>query len=189
MIGWTLCSVEGCGERRQKRDWCRKHYSRWLRYGDPTAGVTPNGAPMAFIREAVEAQTEECILWPYGKSQDGYARVMFEGKLTAAGRVSLVLSGKPAPSPDAQALHAPLICHNRGCINHRHLRWGSAAENTADQIADGTSAHGAGNPAAKLTPGEVNIIRSDGRRHADIASDFGVSRSQISKIKSGSCWS
>jgi hypothetical protein len=29
------CSVESCGDPREVLDWCRKHYTRWYRHGDP----------------------------------------------------------------------------------------------------------------------------------------------------------
>lgn len=33
----------------------------------------------------------------------------------------------------------PVICHNRGCVNPRHLRWGTRQDNIADRILDGTN--------------------------------------------------
>jgi len=32
----NICSVEGCGKKAYTRTWCRTHYSRWIRTGDPT---------------------------------------------------------------------------------------------------------------------------------------------------------
>ena len=32
----TTCSVEGCSKAPRSRGLCRSHYSRVLRYGDPT---------------------------------------------------------------------------------------------------------------------------------------------------------
>lgn len=31
----TLCSIEGCDERIVGRGWCRWHYTRWRKFGDP----------------------------------------------------------------------------------------------------------------------------------------------------------
>lgn len=31
----TTCSVEGCDAPTRSRGWCRAHYSRWYRWGDP----------------------------------------------------------------------------------------------------------------------------------------------------------
>lgn len=33
-----LCSVSGCVRTKYGREYCRSHYLRYLRYGDPTAG-------------------------------------------------------------------------------------------------------------------------------------------------------
>lgn len=29
------CTVDGCSNARDTREWCRKHYTRWQRHGDP----------------------------------------------------------------------------------------------------------------------------------------------------------
>jgi hypothetical protein len=31
----AVCTVPGCGRKRHKREWCKTHYERWLRNGDP----------------------------------------------------------------------------------------------------------------------------------------------------------
>jgi len=33
------CSIEGCESRAYSRSWCIKHYSRWLRHGDPSVDL------------------------------------------------------------------------------------------------------------------------------------------------------
>lgn len=33
------CSIEGCGLKSRARGFCKKHYKKWVRYGDPLAGV------------------------------------------------------------------------------------------------------------------------------------------------------
>ena len=32
----ALCTVDGCERQKSTRGWCRMHYKRWLRHGDPT---------------------------------------------------------------------------------------------------------------------------------------------------------
>lgn len=38
----AACDVEGCPRKAETRDWCKSHYTRWLRTGSPIA----NGRPM-----------------------------------------------------------------------------------------------------------------------------------------------
>lgn len=42
----AVCDVSSCDSPRTLRKWCRRHYSRWLRYGDPEAGYRSPGAPL-----------------------------------------------------------------------------------------------------------------------------------------------
>jgi hypothetical protein len=37
------CSIEGCEKAADTRGWCRAHYKRWLRLGDPLAGGPMEG--------------------------------------------------------------------------------------------------------------------------------------------------
>lgn len=30
-----LCSIDGCGKARQARGWCKSHWGKWKRFGDP----------------------------------------------------------------------------------------------------------------------------------------------------------
>ena len=35
------CSIAGCDRAAKTRGWCRKHYNRWVRHGDPTITKSP----------------------------------------------------------------------------------------------------------------------------------------------------
>lgn len=35
----TTCSIEGCAKAPEVRGWCKAHYLRWYRHGDPLAGA------------------------------------------------------------------------------------------------------------------------------------------------------
>lgn len=38
------CAIDNCGRRILSRSWCRTHYDRWYRHGDPTATAPPRQA-------------------------------------------------------------------------------------------------------------------------------------------------
>ena len=35
----AICSIEGCGNPKDARGWCKSHWNRWRRHGDPTGGT------------------------------------------------------------------------------------------------------------------------------------------------------
>ncbi len=40
--GQNVCSL--CPNEKFARGWCRKHYNRWYRHGDPTIQLCPSNA-------------------------------------------------------------------------------------------------------------------------------------------------
>lgn len=64
-----LCSIEGCDQPAHTRGWCRRHYSRFYRTGDP-------GAPSLMKRAAGEGSC--------GESSKGYHVVSVGGRRRAA---------------------------------------------------------------------------------------------------------
>lgn len=182
------CSIEGCAKPARKRGWCTSHYDRWHRHGDPLAGRHPRDAPARCIEAALASATDECIIWPYTIGTYGYGRVYVEGVLRDAHRVVLERMAGPAPSPGMDAAHAPLVCHNRACVNPRHLRWATRKQNNADKLIDGTHVRGERNASTKLTPVQVLAIFRGHQSHAALASEYGVTESNIRAIRNGRSW-
>ena len=119
------CTIDGCDAVHRARGWCSKHWDRWARHGDPLAGRTFVGVPLAHYYATVETITDDCILWPYGLTGDGYGRVlMVEGPSD----VHVLACGYGhGPRPDGMEVRH--FCRNRHCYNPRHLRWGTRLEN------------------------------------------------------------
>lgn len=81
-------------------------------------------------------------------------------------------------------------CDRKDCINPHHLYLGTDKENTRDRIERGQqhNPQGEEHGNAKLTNEQVIAIFHDTRLQKDIAADYGISRQQVSKIKSGEQW-
>jgi hypothetical protein len=141
------------------------------------------------LLEMIAEPTDDCIVWPHGKDGKGYGKVRHEGRQQPCHRLALS-TVSPAPTPEHEAAHGP--CHNRLCVNPRHLSWKTPAENQADRLRDGTDNSGERNGNAKLTWERVRQIRWLAeytplpQRH--LAKCFGVSESAISAIINRKKW-
>ncbi len=184
-----MCSVSDCTDPPvNSRGWCSGHYYRWARYGDPLEGRNRRGSAPAFIELAVSHEGDDCLPWPYAQTTTGYGRYAVAGKIMRAHRVVLERVAGPPPTPQHHAAHAPLVCHNRLCVNPRHLRWATRTENMADTVIDGTQAQGERGPGARLTESQVKAIRGDSRTYREIQREYGISIGHISMIKSRKVW-
>lgn len=132
----TSCKVEGCTKPTYVRGWCRMHYARWYRNGNPTKGLPPHGLPLDERLRLNTLVTEGCWLWLGAKNANGYGVLHVGGR---AGRAflahRLTWEAHKGPIPDGQfALHH---CDNPPCVNPAHLFLGSQADNCADMKAKG----------------------------------------------------
>jgi hypothetical protein len=171
-----------------KRGWCRKHYKRWLRHGDPLGGTgTLHGVPLVFYDANVDRDTHDCVVWPY-VTDGGYGRLWVDGKMVGVHVLACVRHHGPRPA-GMDVCHAPkAICIGRACFNPRHLRWGTRAENAHDRLGDDTHNRGERHINSKLTEPEVLAIRADPRTQQAIAADYSVSPGHVGMIKSGKRW-
>lgn len=183
-----LCKLEDCSLPHNSKGFCKPHYSRWRRHGDPRKGRSMNGAGLNFLKNIINTKSKNCIIWPFGMISTGYGLVRDNGASLTAHRLSLILSKGQPPKDRSFACHKPVICHNRACVNPNHLYWGSGKDNNSDRLLDGTDDHGSKNPRAKLNEAQVLMIRKDMRTCLEIANDYGVARTTISSVKNGHNW-
>ncbi len=168
--GCTICGVGG----KITRGFCRRHYLRWLRNGDPLAGRVSKGEPAKFLAQAIKSETDDCIIWPFCKSRN--ARI---GTKNVCRMICEELHG-PAPNASHYALHS---CGKGadGCINPRHIHWGTPKENTADRIKHGTHGY-------RLKEHQVVEIRKYKDRSIGAEKQYGISRVYYLHIINGHSW-
>lgn len=177
----TTCSIEDCQRPVKAKQFCKKHYDRFLRHGDPLfckkPKVTPGSIP-AWLEAHRGYTGDGCLTWPFARNANGRAH-MFGAKPC---RVMCEMAHGPAPTPTHHAAHSCGKGHE-ACIHPQHLRWATPQENEADKILHGTSSH-------TLTKDDIIAIRSlRGKlRNVDIASRFGISDGHVANIFRGIKW-
>jgi len=184
------CSLDDCDDPVYCRGWCKIHYSRWHRTGDPRlTRKKPNGTLRADLEAAGWADTDECILLAGYKYRPGFN--LAGTQMTASRAAWIIAHGDPG---DRFVLHT---CHRGedGCINVRHMYLGDQASNIADMDRAGRASRGHGRKL--LTPRQVEEIR---RRHirgvnhiyrsntVELAEEYGVSKATITGIVSMRRW-
>lgn len=134
-------------------------------------------------------ETDECIPYPFKRNALGYG--IFTESTGRKNRKrrrahNYVCEKAHGPAPTAQHISAH-SCDHPWCVNKRHVRWATPAENTADMCARGR----ASKHAAKLTPDQVRAIRvhvAGGEPQKSVAARFGVSRPTVCEIISRKLW-
>jgi hypothetical protein len=169
------------------------HYTRWREHGDPTIVLihqTPAGAPEAFLSDALRYDGLECKFWPFAKNNRGYAQINRDGDKLLVHRLICKAVNGPPPTNGHHAAHS---CGNGylACVTPRHVRWKTPAENASEMVEHGRSLRGTRAPLAKLTDADaIEIFRRAiaGEVQTEIAADFGIAQTLVSKIKLGKRW-
>jgi hypothetical protein len=125
-----------------------------------------------------------CWLWT-GSISNGYGYVRRKQKAKRTHIVSYLLTGNTIPIGFDLA-HSENCKNKRHCCNPEHLTPKTRKDNIIDMHRDGTMKQ------AKLHPEEVLEIRKRlkcGKEQKDIAKDFAVTQSTISRIDLRRTWS
>jgi hypothetical protein len=139
----------------------------------------------------------KCWLWTACKNQNGYGQIRVRPKIYLAHRASWLIYRGDIPD-GMNVLHK---CDTPACVNPEHLFIGTMADNSKDMVEKRRHhSHGHSNympkgkkhhhyeRGFKITREQAIKIRLDSRKQSEIAREYGVDQSLISKIKHNFVW-
>jgi len=134
----ATCSIDDCANNAFARSWCKAHYLRWYRHGDPLKTGDRNKPnfhnrrPIAgrFWSKVDFSNPDGC--WPWkGSMRHAYGEVWINGQKEYAHRVAFKLVY--GYEPEAVCHH----CDNPPCCRPDHLFGGTQVDNCHDMWAKG----------------------------------------------------
>lgn len=141
-------------------------------------------APIEQMFHAKYERGEYCWNWTSTKDKDGYGLLFYQKKIYRANKLALQFAGTPVPD----GYYACHKCDNPACVNPSHLYVGTPQQNSDDCRIRGRGQKGEKVHSAKLTEADVRLIRSSFETDEETGKRFGVSRSNISMIRSRRTW-
>lgn len=138
-----------------------------------------------FDRFVERAGAEECWLWMGPLFKDGYGMFSRWPRVVRAHRFAFERSFGP---PSGEVMHE---CDEPRCVNPRHLRDGTRAENEADKLAKGRQARGERHGCARYSADQVERVKallSERIPRQQIAEATGVRLATVHTIASGRQW-
>ena len=146
-----------------------------------------------FDERYVVVSESGCWIWT-GESRDGYGRFKKPAarkdkrEYISAHRYSFTRFNGAIPD-------GMCVCHScdvPACVNPDHLWLGTHADNVSDRNAKGRSSggrlQGESSPQSKLTEKMVAEIFNCQKPLAEIAKEYGLAKSHVSRIKNGQTW-
>jgi hypothetical protein len=135
------CSIEECGGLVHGHGYCRKHYERWKKHGDPEKVLVfrPGGSVVERFWAHVESSgPDDCWSWKGYHRGTGYGHIWTGERLVAAHRFAYELLIGPIPAGmvidhtchnGTDCLGGP-PCPHRRCVNPAHLEAVTQGENS-----------------------------------------------------------
>lgn len=145
------------------------------------------GKSYQWLLAHVDYRGDDCLKWPFGGDpKSGRGALQHNGIKRWAHRWMCMLAHGEPPTPKHTAAHECGKGHE-GCINPRHLKWKTQAENLADCARHGTQPKHTYGSKGLLTRTQAAEIREQRgvRTQAQLAADFGVSEGAINDIWRG----
>ena len=148
------CSIEGCegtaNEPGSARGWCRSHYKRWMKYGDPLSGGPRHLRFPENLLQRMEPQSNGCIYYTGALYPDGYGALSVRGKSMRAHRAAYEHFVGPIPEGldldhrchnEDEECRGGVTCPHRRCVNWEHLAPATRRENLLASALTGPGAN------------------------------------------------
>jgi hypothetical protein len=146
-----------------------------------------DGAAYKWLLAHVDYRGDDCLKWPFGGDpKSGRGCLQHNGVRGWAHRWMCKLAHGEPPTPKHKAAHDCGKGHE-GCINPRHLKWKTQAENLADCIIHGTQPKHYYGSQGRITPDQAEEIRNSRgvRTMRELAVAFDVAEGTINDIWRG----
>jgi len=187
-----ICSASNCVSVSMARGLCQKHYMQFRRANPGAPRLYEYGVSLKDKVEKFYDRTESdgCWLWKGAKNEQGYGRISGDnGVMLLAHRAVWTVEKGKIPA-GMILMH---VCDTPACVNPKHLRVATQAENLLDMRAkmrgsDPPWNGGAKHHSARLTEADVRAIRSSKESSTAIADRLGVHRTAVIKARSGKTW-
>ena len=160
------CSIGGCEKRHYARGWCRSHYRRWQRHGDPLVTLTYATPEEAFLARTEPLLWSGCVVWTGVTNSGGYGQLAAYGRMVYAHRFAWEQINGPIPA----GMFIDHTCYVRSCVNTDHLRLATPQENQQNRSgADKGRKHNLPRGVTPRGRGYAAEVQSGGvRRHLGI---------------------
>ena len=187
-----VCKIIGCESPPHGHGWCKGHWRRWRRHGDPLAGrQVIQGASIEDRFWAKVDRSGGCWVWTGAHNGRGYGTMgIREGgsqRMQYAHRLSYEMAHGPIPD-GYEVCHR---CDNPPCVKPEHLFIGTRQDNERDKMRKGRTLRGSAVATSKLTESVVLQIRAEaaaGTMQRRLAERYSVSPMTISLIVRHKTW-
>lgn len=123
-----MCSIENCTRDVTARGWCRAHYLRWHRFGDPLASALRKSPLERYLEKVERGGPDECWPWIGAYATQDRGAFRWKGKTRIATRVGWEIAHGTAPGE----LHVLHTCDHGWCHNPGHWFLGTHQDNMTD---------------------------------------------------------
>lgn len=138
-----------------------------------------------YIETRIERIPESgCWIWMKGLTSEGYGQTWRHDGENFAHRLAYRTFIGPIPI----GLFVCHTCDVKPCCNPAHLFIGTSDDNIADMLNKERNARGEKNGNAVLNERQVLAIRVDPRDGETIARSYGITRTQVARIKHRISW-